>query len=136
MLPSEEKGEGRPMEVLLARLERNPKRTFLFMVGILGGSIVGNVLYAVLKEPEKRPEMNVSAAPFTLDPLSQGIGGIVRAGSSMTEAMQIKEDINELLGKETLTEQDSVKLLVAFERLEQINRSLLPHHKDKNENKP
>jgi len=115
---------------LVERLERNPKRTLFCMAAVLGMSIAANVVWSVMKKPEKRPEMDVSVSSFTLDPLSQGIGGIVRAGSSMAEAVQIRKDIEGLLAKDALTGRDSAELLAAFERLERINKSLLPIHKD------
>lgn len=110
-------------------LERHPKKVFLTMVAILGISIAGSILYSIFKKTEQRPELSTTTESFTLDPLSQGLGGIVKAGTSMSEAMQLKDEIQIILSKKTMTRKDSIQLLSAFERLERINKSLIPNNK-------
>lgn len=112
-------------ENILNRLQRNPKKTFIWMVGLLAFSIIANVLWAVLYKPEPPPKVKESPI-LTLDPLSTGIGKIIQTSSSLNETYKIKEEIDKILAKPTLERQDSIKLLAMFEQLADINRKLSP----------
>lgn len=126
--PVQDEAQNDVSNPIINYLERHPKKIFLIMVAILCVSIVGTVLFSILKKPDERPELSTTTESFTLDPLAQGLGGIVKAGTSMSEAMQLKDEIQVILSKKTLTRKDSIQLLSAFERLERINKSLLPNN--------
>lgn len=113
-------------------LNKNPKRTFVWMVGILIFCIIANVLYSVFYTPKiVDPSEALKDSKISADPITQGLGKIVQAGASLNETMAIKEQINILLDKDSLSRQDSVKLLSLFQELEYINKKLLPIQKPK-----
>lgn len=111
-------------------LERSPKRSFIWMIAILIISILLNVLYSVFVVPEEIDMVKaIDKAQLSVDPITQGLGRIIQVSSSLNETIAIKEKINDLMNNDTLSNQDSVKLLVMFEQLEQINKKLLPTKK-------
>lgn len=109
----------------LSRLEANPEKTIKWMFALIAFSIIANVLYYTFRKPD--PTITKKEEPIlSIDPLSTGIGKIVQAGSSLNETYRIKDDIDKLLSKDSLTGQDSIKLLALFEQLNDINRKLSP----------
>lgn len=112
-------------EGIINRLEKNPRKTFSWMVGILAFCIVANILWAVLKTPEV-PQKKQSTS-LTPPPISNGFGELVNAGTTLNHSMTLKGEIEGLLNKENLTRQDSIKLLSLFEQLDELNRKLSPN---------
>lgn len=112
---------------LAEKLERNPKETLKIMIIAMVVSIVGVVLYNVfVPVTPMKPISNISGLSAVGDPLTQGIGDLINAGSAVKESYELEGKINKLLTKEVLTRQDSLSLLELFEELKDLNERVKP----------
>lgn len=110
-----------------ARLEKNPKKTYYWMVAIIIVSIVIVTIKTVLQAPVKNPLNSYSEKKLNIKDQvmeSSGVGNIVDLGSAYFELKDLEKEIEGLLNKEKLTHQDSLKLLQAFETLNRINKKV------------
>lgn len=108
-------------------LQKKPEKIWGLMVAILILCIIGNILYSVFYTPKQiSTEEALQNTQISVDPITEGIGKMVQAGTSINDAMSLKKDIDIILSKDSLSHQDSVQLLVLFQQLESINKKLLP----------
>lgn len=107
------------------KLNRNPKKVFKAMILILAISIVGSVLYSVFKKPYVRKPLVVKSNSIE-NTLSDGLGGLINAGSSINEIKDLDYKIQTILAKKTLTKQDSTELLNSLNELQIIQKRLNP----------
>ena len=108
-------------------LQKKPEKIWGWMVAILILCIIGNILYSVFYHPKQiSTEEALQNTEISIDPITEGLGKMVQAGTSINDAMSLKKDIDIILSKDSLSHQDSVQLLVLFQQLESINKKLLP----------
>jgi len=108
---------------VLSVLEANPRWTLLAMAAILAASIIGTVLYGVLKKPDG-PESAEQGTNTPMGGISDGMGHLMNSGKAMAEALNLKRDIGHLIGKDELTEADSLDLIRALRKLEAVQQQL------------
>lgn len=123
----QEKSGGIIKMFLAEKLEKNPRETLKLMIITIVVSVVGVVLYNIFVPVEPmKPISNISGVSSVGDPLSQGIGDLINAGSAVKESYELEGKINKLLTKEVLTRQDSLSLLQLFEELKDLNERVKP----------
>lgn len=118
-----DKGDEQGSSAFYSFLEKNPKRTLIWMVLIMAISIIGVTAYSILKKPIERKPISVSA-PIT--DVTQGLGQIINSGMSVADAMKIEKKIGHLLEKDSLSKADSLLLLDALKELESVQKKLNP----------
>ncbi len=99
--------------------ERYPKLIFSVMVcAILVSGILAFTVMRVSKK-EQLPSLSGSSMPIT-----KGLGEIMGAGQALKQVLELQNQINSILKKDTLTSSDSLLVTDAFRQLEKINRQL------------
>jgi len=125
MTENSEKRENRWKGEALSALEANPRWTLLAMAAILAASIIGTVLYAVLKKPiapESAEQETNAPMGGMLDGMSDGMGKLINSGAAIVEALSLKRDIAHLMDKDELTEADSIDLIRALRKLDALQQ--------------
>ncbi|MBW8323689.1 MAG: hypothetical protein K0M50_02890 [Prolixibacteraceae bacterium] len=100
--------------------QRNPKVTFYVMIGIMAVSIIISISYNSYQSKHREKAGRKSLPAFSV-PIDDGIN----SASSLFEVLNLKKEINELLSKQTLTQEDSLNLLQALKKLESLNKSII-----------
>ena len=99
--------------------EKYPKQIFFTMlVAMLISGILAFTVMRVKKD-ETSQLLAGSAAPIT-----QGLGQILGAGHALKEVLDLQNEINMVLQKDTLTRADSLIVKDAIGQLEKIHRQL------------
>lgn len=99
--------------------ERYPKLIFSVMVSAI--LVSGILAFTVMRLSKKEQLPSLSA---TSVPITKGLGEIMGAGQALKQVLDLQNQINTILRKDTLTSSDSLFVTEAFRQLEKINRQL------------
>ena len=108
--------------VLGSVCNRYPRQVFAMMVlGILISAILA---FTVLRVPGASPLPSLDSGSSKA--LSSGLGNIIQSGQALREALELQDQINAVLRKDSLDGRDSLMLRRAILRLENIHHNLNP----------
>lgn len=107
-----------PFRRLNRLVTERPKLLFRAMVITIIVSIILTIALEVTEKPMEKKRF----APA----VSHGISDATGSLSTLSEVISLKSEISLLLGKDTLSHTDSLRLLEAFQELEKMNRKLNP----------
>jgi hypothetical protein len=99
--------------------ERYPKLIFWVMVGAI--LVSGTLAFTVMRVKREEPLTLLSESSV---PITQGLGEILGAGQALKEVLDLQNQINTVLRKDTLAPGDSLMVREAIRQLEKINRQL------------
>ncbi len=99
--------------------ERYPKLIFSVMVGAI--LVSGTLAFTVMRVKREEPLTLLSESSV---PITQGLGEILGAGQALKEVLDLQNQINTVLRKDTLAPGDSLMVREAIRQLEKINRQL------------
>jgi hypothetical protein len=97
-------------------LKKNPDLTYTMMLLFLGTSII--LSFTVFRNKDPRPEVS---ANVIVSPITNGFSRILETGAALKESIKLKEQIELLIAKDTLTKADSLFLGKAIDRLHQLS---------------
>lgn len=112
-----------------ACLRRYPKQAYGAMLVIILVSLV--LSFTVLRHREQ--EASVGAATYSvkatqppgmLSSVNGGFGQILRTTSTLKQTLELKQQIDTLLTKRSLTTADSIRLAAALDQLQHLQQSL------------
>lgn len=99
-----------------------PRQVFaLMLTSMLFSGILAFTVLRIKKAPPL-PSLAVSGT----SPISQGFGQIMQSGQALKEVLELRNQINTVLHKDSLGPADSLLLKNAIRRLEIINHQLNP----------
>lgn len=106
-----------------ASMAKYPKRYFFTMIGCIAISILLAFSLFRVKEPK------TITIPKTGAGVSTGVAQIFNSGAAFREVLDLQNQINLVLRKDSLSGADSLFIKRALKRLETINRELNPQNK-------
>ncbi|MEJ2884658.1 hypothetical protein [Pedobacter sp. GR22-6] len=103
---------------LLIFLQRRPRFVFATMILLMLSSMV--LSFYVL-----RPGITITAGqkPSVVRPISDGFGEIVRQGDALRRTIAIKQEIEQMLAKDSLSGADSLRMSLAIDELKRLSDS-------------
>lgn len=108
--------------VLNSICNRYPRQLFAMMV--LGILISGILAFTVLRVPGKPPLPSLDGSAS--QSLTSGLGNVIHSGQALREVLELQDQINTVLHKDSLDGRDSLVLRKAILRLETIHHNLNP----------
>ncbi|MFN0293567.1 hypothetical protein [Pedobacter helvus] len=99
--------------------EKYPKQIFLIMLGSM--LISGILAFTVMRVKKDEPAQLLTG---TAAPITQSLGQILGAGQALKKVLDLQNEINIVLQKDTLTSADSLIVKNAIGQLEKIHRQL------------
>lgn len=100
-------------------LERRPRVTFTLMVVLLSASLIISFTFFRHKAiPGSKP------VPAKLSPVRDGLSEIMIAGAKLKIAMDLKNLVDSLSSKKSLTARDSLMLDSALDKLQSIQKTI------------
>lgn len=99
--------------------EKYPKHIFFIMLGTM--LISGILAFTVMRVKKDEPAQFLAG---TSAPITQGLGQILGAGQALNKVLDLQNQINIVLQKDTLTGADSLIVKDAIDQLEKIHRQL------------
>jgi len=97
-------------------LTKHPDLTYFMMLLFLGASMI--LSFTVFRNKEPKPEVSSNVI---VSPISNGFSRILETGAALKESIQLKEQIEFLIAKDTLSKADSLFLGKAIDRLHQLS---------------
>jgi hypothetical protein len=102
-------------------LQQYPKQIYAGMLILMLTSAV--ISFTIGKnEPAKSQLLKTSTK--RMKPVRDGFGGILETGKALRQTLALKDEIEVMLSKDTLTSTDSLRLEKALDELQIINKSL------------
>lgn len=99
--------------------EKYPNQIFFTMLGTM--LISGILAFTVMRVKKDEPAQLLAG---TAAPITQGLGQILGAGQALKKVLDLQNEINMVLQKDTLTSADSLIVKNAIGQLEKIHRQL------------
>jgi hypothetical protein len=99
--------------------ERYPGQIFIGMLACI--LISGLLAFTVMRVKRQEPMMETSNVAT---PLTNGFGQIVDAGQSLRQVLDLQNQVNVILHKDSLTAADSIMVKDAIFQLEAIHKQL------------
>lgn len=120
---------GKAESGVTACLRRYPKQAYGAMLVLMLVSLVLSFTVFRHREPASSDvpattSLKASPPPSVLSPVSGGFGQILRTTSTLKQTLQLKQQIDTLLTKRTLTAADSIRLATALDRLQHLQQSI------------
>ena len=101
---------------------RYPRQFFAMMLLII--LISGILAFTVLRVPKTPPLPSLNGS--TSQTVTSGLGKIIQSGQALKEVLELQNQINTILHKDSLDARDSLLLKNAILRLEIIHHNLNP----------
>ena len=102
-------------------MKRHPKPVFALMIGCMAFSMVFSFTVFRNKEDIKPGPVITGTAP-----VRDGLGAIMRQGSVLRRSMLLKDQIENLITKDSLSHADSLQLSRSIHELQEISIYLNP----------
>lgn len=112
----------RLVSVLNSVCNKYPRQFFTIMV--LSILISGILAFTVLRVPKPPPLPSLDGS--TSQTVTSGLGNIIQSGQALKEVLELQNQINTVLHKDSLDAMDSLLLRNAIHRLETIHHNLNP----------
>ncbi|TKC08024.1 hypothetical protein FA048_12740 [Pedobacter polaris] len=108
--------------------EKYPKQIYIGMVGLIIVSLILSftVFSVDNKSVVQKEKISIQQKAKTevVTPVSDGFNNIVETSSKLRETIKLKNEIETIIAKKALTNEDSLFLQNALNRLQEINKPL------------
>ena len=102
----------------LAFLQRRPKLVFGCMILLMLSSMILS-FYVLRPAPNLKGKQQISAGR----PIGNGFSEILRHGDALRQTIAIKQEIEQMLAKDSLSGADSLRMSLAIDQLKRLSDS-------------